>query len=197
MRLTYLVPRNVSFAALMAVVCTTTTANAQTIINNETLVNTTFVTSKTEAIAQCHKAGCKVKRPMLTSIPVTCPAAIGATCTFQISLDTTISVEIPCSNCSGVSDSVNSYQFLMDGVAPTPGPTDEHGDYIFSEYVTSAAAPVVSRHPYPTSILATVTNSSSQNHALNVNLQCHDLLHGRGCGLAAHWSTVRIDVFEP
>lgn len=181
-----------------AVMCTTITLKAQTIISNETLVTTTFVINKTDATAKCSKAGCSTKSPMLTSIPVTCPAALGSTCTLHIALDAKVTVHLRCGgfDCLGPSGSVNSYQFLVDGAAPAPGPTDDHGDYIFGRYVASDTD-VPSRQSYPASVVATVTNSSTQNHLVDVNLLCTDEQKDYGCAVTAHWSSMRIDVFEP
>ncbi|HXM21665.1 MAG TPA: hypothetical protein VN948_10420 [Terriglobales bacterium] len=198
MRLTHCLPRRTGFAVAAAVMFTAITMNAQIVISNETPVTTTFVVNKTDAIAKCSKAGCSAKSPMLTSIPVTCPAAIGATCTFHISLNTKVTVHLPCGglDCLGSSGSVNSYQFLIDGAAPLPGPTGDHGDYIFGKYVASDTL-FPSRQSYPASVVATVTNSSSRNHVVDVNLQCVDAQKYYGCGVVAHWSSMRVDVFEP
>jgi hypothetical protein len=185
-----------AFVLAAAVVFTAITTKAQTIISNETLVTTTFVVNKTEAVAKCGKAGCRATAPMLASIPVTCPAATGATCTFHISLDAKVDVQFPCSSeCSGPG-SETSFQFLIDGAAPMPGPTDNAGYYIFSKFETSDTG-FPSRQSYPASVVATVTNSSSQNHVINVNLKCFDAYHAFGCGIVARWSTMRVDVFEP
>jgi hypothetical protein len=181
-----------------AVIFTAIAMNAQTVISNETLATTTFVINKTDTRAQCSRRGCSATSPMLSSIPITCPAAIGATCTLHISFDAKVTVHLHCelSDCLGASSSVNSYQFLVDGAAPVPGPTDESGEYTFGGFVVSDKL-FPSRQSYPASIVATVTNSSSQNHTVDVNLRCVDEQKSHGCGLEAHWSSMRVDVFEP
>jgi hypothetical protein len=97
------------------------------------------------------------------------------------------------------------YQFLVDGVAPNIGPTDPNGDYIFeiSAYTVSsnAVGTIETRQSYPASAVANVTNSVSNNHTISVSVGCHDV-NGEGngtngCAAAAHWSTMRVDVFEP
>jgi hypothetical protein len=117
--------------ALVALSLIAMPATAQTVISNETLVTTTFVVNKTAATARCFRAGCRAKTQMFAPIPVTCPAAMGQTCTFHISLDAKTAVVIPpACNCFG-GGPTGFYEFLIDGVAPTIGPTDENGDYIF------------------------------------------------------------------
>jgi hypothetical protein len=171
---------------------------AQTIISNEKLVTTTFVVDTSSATAKCVKAGCAAQAPILTAIPVNCPAAIGGTCTFHIALDSRIDVALPClgSDCTGSSGARNSYQFLVDGKPPVPGPTDAQGYYVFAKVVWSVTA-FPSRYPFPATIVASVTNISSQDHTIDVNLQCVDVFKFSGCGLIAASTTMRVDVFEP
>jgi hypothetical protein len=185
-----------AIAIALTVVFTAVTAGAQTVISNETLVTTTLVVSKTDTVAKCTNSGCRVSVPMLSSIPITCPAAIGQTCTLHIALDAKVAIFLHCtSGCGAISLSRDSYQFLVDGAVPTPGPLSPTGDYIFAQYVaTTANAPV--QQPFPASIVATVTNATSQNHTITVNLTCLDLSY-EGCEAETHYSTMRVDVFEP
>jgi hypothetical protein len=113
-----------------------TAAPAQTVISNETLVTTTFVVNKQNATAKCRITGCRAKTAMFAPISVTCPAATGQTCTFHISLDAKTSVTFGCgqNGCFGAAPD-GFYQFLVDGIAPSIGPTDEQGDYIFEKNV--------------------------------------------------------------
>jgi len=186
---------------LLALSLIATPAIAQTVISNETLVTTTFVVNKTAATARCFRAGCRAKTQMFAPIPVTCPAAMGQTCTFHISLDAKTAVVIPpACNCFG-GGPTGFYEFLIDGVAPTIGPTDENGDYIFVKNgFTSSSNSSSARQSYPASVLTTVTNSSSNNHTVVVNVGCSDINNSgiyAGCGATAQWSTMRVDVFEP
>jgi hypothetical protein len=171
---------------------------AQTIVSNEQLVTSTFVISTSSVTAQCLKAGCSAQSQMLSAIPVTCPAAIGATCTFHIALDSRIDVALPCGGlvCSGTSGAFNSYQFLVDGTVPSPGLTDPQGYYVFSKNVNSFTR-FPSRQPYPATIVATVTNATSQDHTIDVNIKCSDVLKENGCGLIVNSTQMRVDVFEP
>jgi len=198
MTLTHRFPHITGFALGVAVMFAAITMKAQTVISNETLATTTLVVNSAKVVAKCGRTGCMASSPMLTSIPVNCPAAIGATCTFDISLNTTVTVSLPCggSGCSGWAGE-NSYQFLVDGAAPVPGPTDDaEGDYIFAEFPYSSSD-FATRVSNPASVVASVTNSSSQNHVVNVTLRCTDIDNQGGCGIETHGTTMRIEVFEP
>jgi hypothetical protein len=195
-----------------AVMFTAITMTAQTVVSNETLVTTTFVVNKTGATAKCGKRGCTAKTPMLKSILVTCPAAIGQTCTFHIALDAQVSLTFPpCASilssrqeearqipCTGPSPTT-SYQFLVDGLAPTIGPTDGQGDYLFARNVQTESdnIPFFSRQSFAASVITTVANTNSNNHTIDVNIRCSDTAEEFGCEAIAHSSTMRVDVFEP
>jgi hypothetical protein len=76
------------FAAIsFGLVAFTLTMKAQIVISNESLATTTFVVNKASKTAQCSKPGCIATASMFGPIQVTCPAAIGSTCTLHISLD--------------------------------------------------------------------------------------------------------------
>jgi hypothetical protein len=176
---------------LIALSLVATFASGQTVISNEALVTTTFVVNKTAATARCGRAGCRAKTQVFAPIPVTCPAAMGQTCTFHISLDAKTSVVIPPScNCFG-GGPTGFYEFLIDGVAPTIGPTDENGDYIFVKNgFTSSLNLSSARQSHPASVLTTVTNSNSNNHTVVVNVGCSDININ---GAYAGWSDCSLE----
>jgi hypothetical protein len=192
--------RMAGFAFAAALMFTTITMRAQTVISNETQVTTTFVVNKTVATAKCGEPNCAAMTPVLKSIPVICPAAIGQTCTFHIALDAKVSLTFPCGEeqCTGPSPTA-SYQFLVDGLAPTIGPTDGQGDYLFARNVQtdSQSFPYFSRQSFAASVIATVTNTNSNNHTIDLNIRCRDTALDGGCEAIAHSSTMRVDVFEP
>lgn len=184
-------------AAFVIALFAGTIVNAQVVISNEKLATTTLVVNKSVVTADCATVGCSARKRILTSIPVTCPASLGQTCTFHIEFDAKAQVYIICTpGCLGSSGSTNAFQFLVDGSAPLPGPTDDEGNYIFSRYSYSYSTRPAGA-PYVASVVATVTNSSSQNHTIDVNLGCEDTLKYGGCQVTANWSTMRVDVFEP
>jgi hypothetical protein len=203
MRLRCVFPCIAGLTLLTLSIAVAPAAKGQTVISNETLVTTTFVVNKQDATAKCGKPGCHAKTTVLTAIPVTCPVPTGQTCTFHIFMDTKTSITSHCGTegCLGPGPA-GSYQFLVDGTAPTIGPTDENGYYLFAKNVVSTSNDgsfyrYASRQGYPASVLAGVTNSSSNNHTIDVNLACADANHEGGCEVTARWSTTRVDVFEP
>jgi len=167
-------------------------AKSQTTLSHESLVTTTFVVNKTGAGVKCTRPGCSAKTPMFAPVTVTCPAPTGQTCTFHISLEAKASFGT-CKTCPGAG--VDFFQFLVDNAAPTIGPTDANGLYLFSKNFVGISG-VDTRQSFPASVLSTVTNSSSSDHAVALNLVCSDI-NGSGCEVTAHWSTIRVDVFEP
>jgi hypothetical protein len=192
MRLAYWFARMAGLA-LVSVSLFMPAMNAQTVISNESLVSTTFVVNKTNSTSACSGGGCIAKPvPMFKPIQVTCPAAIGKTCTLNITLDAKTYINGCTSGCNGGDE--GRYQFLVDGEAPMPGPTDRQGFYIFSIY---GAAFYNTRVSYPASVVGRVTNSRSKDHKIEVNVSCTDASQLSYCEATAHWSTMRIDVFEP
>ncbi len=171
-------------------------AMGQTILSNENLVTTTFVVNKSAATARCGKPGCVAVKSMLESIPVNCPAPTGGTCTLHIALDAKVSMSFKFYEGSEGSGPIGSYQFLIDGAPPTLGPTDAHGNYLFERNVitTSEQDKLPDRQSYPASV---ITSTQSGNHTIDVKIACTDHLKDGGCEVTAHWSTMRVDVFEP
>jgi hypothetical protein len=180
-------------AVSLGVATLAVTMQAQTVISNESLVTTTFVVKQASNTAQCSKPGCVATASMLGPIQVTCPAAIGSTCTLHISLD----AKAAQSENSGEPGATGTgfFRFLVDGVAPSIGPTGKDGTYIFAKDVTEYSY-YPTRQSYPASVVAGVTNSSSQNHTITVDIGCWKGINS-GCHATAYWSTMRIDVFEP
>jgi hypothetical protein len=123
------------FALAALSLLATQDAAAQTVISNETLVSTTFVVNKTHAVAKCRQAGCSAKAPMFAPVTVTCPAATGQTCTFHISLDAEVALMETCDRCPG--SGTLCFQFLIDDAAPTIGPTNPNGLYLFTKNIVN------------------------------------------------------------
>jgi hypothetical protein len=200
-------PITVFAIAALTLMGETASMKAQTVISNETLVTTTFVVNKTTATAKCTGKNCVARVPMLKSIPVTCPAAIGKTCTFHIALDTKVelSFDLAFSGCAAPLTGLTAYQFLVDGAPPTVGPIDAAGNYVFAENIDSCTEDTrrfnaFVRQSFPASVIATVTNTSSTDHTIDVNLVSSNTSGTEtvlGVEAIAHNSTMRVDVFEP
>jgi len=186
---------NLTALALVALALAVTPATtAQTVISNETLVSTALVVNTKEAKAICRTTRCTASTAMFAPINVTCPAAPGKTCTFHISLDAKASVGGFCNRCQ--PGGADYFQFLVDDAVPTIGPTDAQGFYRFAQNIVGFVSNEI-RESFPASVVATVTNSSSNNHTLALNIACKSTLVGSGCQTTAHASTLRVDVFEP
>jgi hypothetical protein len=177
--------------ALGTVAVFTPAISAQTVtIRNERLVSTTLVVNRQDSTASCEGTDCSVN-PVLMFKPVhvSCPAGIGKTCTLNITLDAKAEIS---------PLAYSAYQFLLDGAAPKPGPTDGRGLYVFSVFAPGSgfgASQV--RQNYPASVVGKVTNSKSEDHKIRVSVMCGDAAGQGGCAITTHWSTMRIDVFEP
>ena len=200
------IARRAALALMALAAATFSPANlhAQTILSNETLVATNYVVSKTTTTAQCNTAGCTASHPMLTAIPVTCPASIGGTCTFHIMLDAKVETSYPCHVGSGLCSGggpQTRLRFLVDGGVPTPGPTDSQGAYLLggNGWATAEGYGETNfvRASYTASVVATVTNTTSTNHTIDVDLKCSDQNQIGGCLARALSNTVRVNVFEP
>ena len=194
MKFANLFPR-VILAVSLIVLLSTAAAKGQIVLSNETLATTTFVVNKESALVNCTQAGCKAEKAILKSVPVSCPAPNGKTCTFHISFDAKVAVGLPCGGqgCLGTSGATNYFRFLIDGSSPNPGPTDEHGLYRFGVNVMSETN-YPARQPYAASVLGTVTNG---DHLIDISLRCVDTLKFYGCKAEAFNSTLRVDVFMP
>jgi hypothetical protein len=186
---------SVILAASLIVLLSTTAAKGQIVLSNETLATTTFVVNKKTATVNCTQTGCEAETPILKSIPVSCPAPNGKTCTFHIAFDAKVAVGLPCGGeeCLGTSGATNYFRFLIDGSAPDPGPTTEHGLYRFGINVMSETD-YPARQPYAASVLGTVANG---DHLIDISLKCVDTQKFHGCEAEAFNSALRVDVFMP
>lgn len=174
------------------------TADAQTIIQNERLVNTTLVVIRDTKIAECARTNCRAITAMLDAIPVTCPGGAGQTCTLHIVLDAKVSTQPYCFNGCGGLAGTGFYRFLVDGAPPDLGPTGKNGGYLLEDNVWGAGNPYPPvRQSLPASVFATVTNGASDQHTIAVAIGCEDTVPNGGCQIASHQGTMRIDAFQP
>jgi len=184
--------RVAGFGLAMAVVFMPAMKAQTVMMSNEHLVSTTLVANRTGRDTECNGYHCVAPPvPMFKPIHVTCPAALGKTCTLNIVLDTKTGLQDDSSE-----GPAGRYQILVDGTAPLPGPTDGHGFYVFSVYAPSLLNEA-ERQAYSASVIGKVTNKSSKDHKIDVKVSCTDAANTGACDVEAHWSTMRIDVFEP
>jgi len=164
-----------------------TSAHAASVnIKNVTLVSTTFRTNVGPVTVACSFAACENLGVFLTPslLNITCPQPAGATCTFYVNLQTQASVT---PNDSGI------FEFLVDGVAPRPGPTDIHG--FFAWDTADPNSTVMQARSY--AVVARVTNSkANQSHGVEAEFGCIDLT-GDGCSATMGPANMSIGLFTP
>lgn len=81
-------------------------------------------------------------------------------------------------------------KFLVDGAAPSPGPTDPSGFLTWSLYAEG-----FDEHSFAAT--ATVTNTSlNQAHTVEADLGCEDILNG-GCSEYIDLANLSIEAYKP
>jgi hypothetical protein len=141
--------------------------------------------------ASCSSSGC-IATATVFNESIKCPALAGKTCTFQITIESQGHV----GGNSGSTGEDGFYQFLVDGVAPSPGPTDSSGLYSWS-----ALQPVNSLANIGTSyaVTATVRNTvANQVHSITQGIGCEELAGDpNGCSATQGFSNFQIAVTTP
>ncbi len=164
----------------------TQTPAAPANIRNLTLVSTAFRTNAGPVAVSCIPSLCENLGVFLTPslVHIICPQPAGATCTYYIHLETQASVS---ANDSGV------FEFLVDGIAPTPGPTDYRG---FFEWDTADPnSTVMQARSY--AVVAQVTNSQdNEPHGIEAQFGCVDLT-GDGCSSTMGLASMSIALYKP
>ena len=155
-------------------------------IRNVTLVSTTFRTNVGPVTVACSSSFCENLGVFVTPsvLNVICPQPAGATCTLYVHLETQASVT---ANDTGI------FQFLVDGVAPTPGPTDVRG--FFAWDTADPNSTVTQARSY--AVVAHVTNSkNNQSHGVEAEFGCLDLT-GDGCSATMGLANMSIALYTP
>jgi hypothetical protein len=175
-------------AAILSLTTVAPKANAQ-VLPNRTLVNTWFAANNVPVNANCAPAGCVSPNvPLFPVLPIVCPGAVGATCTFYIHLETNDTLTI--------SDK-GRFQFLVGGVAPNPGPTAGVGYFVWDNHDPNSAIAVPFSHSY--AVTAVVTNNApNQAWPVTVSVSCVD--NGgtpAGCTAVTQLSNLEVGVYMP
>lgn len=163
--------------AVLFIALSTTSAQSLT---KHTLKGTFLQTSKS-VVVSC--AGpCTAVKALFPVASIVCPALATQTCTYHVHLETA----------STVSIFTGEFKFLVDGVAPTPGPTDSSG------FVTFSAGSSEETQAFSYAVVGKVTNSvDNQSHTVEVDLGCSVSASLDTCQVGAGAATLRIDVFQP
>jgi hypothetical protein len=167
-------------------------ALALTSLTKHVLKATYFDTFSSVAAASCSSAGCSAYAPIFSE-SIACPQLAGGKCTYQVTIQS--------QNNAGSNDNKvgeqGVYQFLVDGVAPTPGPVGSP----CSCYTWSGASRNFSFTIRGTSyaVTATVTNTTdSQAHSIAVNVGCTEV-HGNtsGCFASTGFANLGVATYTP
>jgi hypothetical protein len=162
--------------------------SSSNVLTNRVLQNTHFETAAFGGVtASCNAANClkTVNLFSFSSLGVRCPALANHGCTFYIHVES--------QNMISASDD-GFYQFLVDGKAPIPGPTDAPGFYAWL-IADPDSGPIVEGRS--SAVTAQVVNTvANQNHKVQVKIGCFDI-NGNGCTATGGFASLRIDVFTP
>jgi hypothetical protein len=119
-------------------------------------------------------------------VPIVCPVAVGATCTFYIHLETNDALTI---------NDQGRFLFLVGGVPPNPGPT-AGGFFIWDNFDPNSAIAFPFSHSY--AVTASVKNVAvNQAWPVAVSLSCADNAAPAGCATATFLSNLEIRVYLP
>ena len=175
-------------AAVLSLTTVAPKANAQ-VLPNRTLVNTWFAANNVPVTANCVPAACVSPNvPLFPVLPIVCPGAVGATCTFYIHLETNDTLTI---------DDKGRFQFLVGGVAPIPGPTTGAGFFVWDNHDPNSATAVPFSHSY--AVAAFVTNNApNQAWPVAVSVSCVDNPPSPpGCTAVTQLSNLEVGVYVP
>jgi len=154
----------------------TTTANSLT----KHTQKSTYLQTSTSVEVTCP-GSCSVVKALFPVASIVCPATASQSCTYYVHVEAASTATVY----SG------QFKFLVDGVAPTPGPTDSSG------FVTFSAGTNEQTQAFSYAILGKVTNSvDNQSHKIEVDLGCTTDSF-QACQVSVGAATLRIDVFQP
>jgi hypothetical protein len=142
-----------------------------------------ILASSTCVGATCTRA--KIFDPVLDLV---CPGDIGKTCTYDIHLEAQVQV---------TPRDAGLFQFLVDGVAPVPGPTDSNG---FFAWIDNDPDSNVLTHLEVKSytLVAKVTNAAAnQTHFIEVRIACSDTEGSGSCRAKSGLSVLEVKIHKP
>jgi hypothetical protein len=141
--------------------------------------------------ASCSSSGCTATAIAFNE-SIKCPAVAGKTCTFQITIESQNQV----GGLSGSTGEYGFYQFLVDGVAPSPGPTQPTGFYYWiGGYPVNFGAVI----GLSAAVTATVQNTvANQVHSITEGVGCAEVVGDpSGCSGFQGLSNLQIAVTTP
>ena len=151
-----------------------------------------FVYSGTPLTSSCTSGGCISTTADIFGQQVVCPGEKGASCTFQITIESQSVV----GSADNVNAEVGRCMFLVDGVAPIPGPVSPppFNSYTFTAGGNNPGVWLGSSY----SVTANVKNTTSwnQKHPIAVGIQCAETQsNSSGCYAMAGQSNLQVAVY--
>ena len=152
----------------------------------ETLVGT-FSDSRGPASASCTGTDCLSSPTALFAPVVVCPAQAGKSCTYDVQ----ISGQVKTTGIINSNGQDGVYQFLVDGLIPSGGGTDDSG--FFAWQIGGPSFTYGTSYNVHSKVKNTTLN---QSHTVLVNLACQDI-DGGGCTASLGFQTIVVRVWTP
>jgi hypothetical protein len=150
-----------------------------------------FQTSRVLVTASCAGAGCIAITPLFTpaSLSLQCPQTAGHTCTYYLNVVAQVVTASHLDN--------NVFVFLIDGAAPSPGPTDR-GGAVTVAIPNCGTAPACDAGTRSFAVAGTVTNTfNNQPHTVKVSIGCKDVTGSDGCRMQTGFANLEIITNTP
>jgi hypothetical protein len=154
-------------------------------LSNRTLQRSGLVVNTGIVSANCSTSGCSASTAVFVKNTL-CPRPAGKTCTLYINLESQVEV---------TTDDNGLFKFLVDGVPPSPGPTDGTG--LVRWVLGDPDSGSIDFEARSFGVVATITNSiANQNHPVEVDIACQDITCD-GCSASMGFASLNIAVYTP
>jgi len=183
----YLITATITACVLLAVI--TETANAgTTTLNGRNLKSANFQTQDDQILAGCIGAACTSPKIFDPALGLVCPVAAGKTCTYYIHLESQVQVS---------AQDAGLFRFLVDGAAPSPGPTATDDSFTWLD--NDPDSNVLSHFEVKSfTVTAKVTNTTAnQSHSIEVQIACSDTNADGGCAAKAGFAVLEVKIHTP
>jgi hypothetical protein len=147
----------------------------------------TYSDSRGPATASCTGVDCLSTPTALFAPVLVCPAQAGKSCTYDIQVTGQVKT-------TGITNSDGQdgvYQFLVDGVLPSGGGTDDSG--FFAWQIGGPSFTYGTSYNVHSKVKNTTLN---QSHNVLVNFACQDI-DGGGCTASLGFQTIVVRVWTP
>jgi len=161
---------------------------ATTTLNGRNLKTANFQTQNDQIAAGCVGVVCTSPPIFDPALDLVCPVAAGKTCTYYIHLESQVQVS---------AQDAGLFRLLVDGAAPTPGPTATDGSFTWLD--NDPDSDVLSHFEIKSfTVTAKVTNAAAnQTHAIEVQIGCADTNADGGCLARSGFAVLEVKVHTP